>query len=384
MSRFLSLYEEYVSKRTDAPKEFGHAAGLTCLSAVTIGNRWLTSGLHPNLYVLLVGPSSRDRKSTSIELMVDILRDVAEKRMGPSDGTPEGLMHHMRRKRPPAVGNNKLLLTYSEFGHTLASAQRTYSSGLGPLLCQLYDGTSITRVRSGVKPLKVVDPRVSLIGGCAYGMLEKYVSAVDWEGGFFARIIFVRGLTRPNSFPSIPDLNEAERSLLRMKLADLIQELEATQGAMALLPETKSLYEDFIRSIPDESGDPAIVAHRERLINTIPKLALLYQVDEDPKCSIGLSAMRKAIWFGGTAWASFRDTYMRSSGHPRARLMRRLWRLVDESGGTIAKRDLMRSCHLALHEFQPTLEQMRDTGIICFTTLPDGRLAVKLLEPYQD
>lgn len=383
MSRFLAHYESYVSKRTDAPREFGHAAGLACLSTIALGRRHLSSGAHPNLFILLVGPSSRDRKSTSISLAMDLIGEVDEKRIGPSDATPEGLMFHMRRKTA-GTQKNQIIVPYSEFGNTLATAKRTYAAGMGALMCQLYDGETIVRAKSGKRPLTVDKPRFSMLGGVSYGMLEKYVEAVDWEGGFFARIVFVEGKTRSHKFSSVPDSNRAERDVVRMKLTDLAAELDATPGQMMVSLDARMMYDEFVRRIPDTEGDPAIVAQRERLLNTVMKFALLYAIDENPHGGITSSAMEKAIGFGGFAWESFRVSYSRSSGHPRARLLRKIWRVIFTSPDGIDFRSLYRTCHLNIHEVHPIIEQLKDMKIIGVEQTQDSGVRLRCLIPFEE
>ena len=230
MSRFLAPYMQYVAQRTDAPVEFGAAAGLMCLSGITMGRRWLPSGLHPNIYMLLVGPSSRDRKSTSISLAMDILEDVEPQRIGPNDFTSEGLVSRMRTTKDSDPENSKMVIAIPEFGTYLTGAKKNYMLGGSTLLCQLYDGDTVSRARAK-DTIIVKRPRVSLIGGCAHGMLEKYVEGVDWEGGFFARMLFILGKTKTHDFNTLPTKNDAARDVVRAALKDLSNELKAQQGA---------------------------------------------------------------------------------------------------------------------------------------------------------
>lgn len=364
MSRFLVPYMQYVAQRTDAPAEFGHAAGLVCLSGVAMGRRWLTSGLHPNLYTLLVGPSSRDRKSTSIGLAMDILEEVEPQRVGPNDFTSEGLVARMRTTKTSDPEAARMVIPIPEFGTYLAAGKKSYMAGASTLLCQLYDGDTVSRARAK-DTLMVKHPRVSLIAGCAHGMLEKYVEGVDWEGGFFARMLFVLGKTKTHDFSRIPSRNEAARDVVRAALIDISNVLKAIPGPHVMTAEADQHYEEYIKSIPDHTGDQATVAQRERLLNTIPKLALLYQIDDNPSAPIGMQAVQAAIAFTQHAWESFKYAYGLSAGSTKTKLAKRVWKKISNSQERIMRRrDVLRAFTINLGELLPVIDELKKLGAI--------------------
>lgn len=389
MSRFLQQFESYFAHRTDAPPEFGHAGGLMALSTIALGRRWLTTGIHPNVYFLLVGPSSRDRKSTSIGLAMRMVEHVLPDRIGPSDFTPEGLLFRMRKKAG-VKPRNKMIIALSEFGQHLATSQKSYGGGLGALMCQLYDGETIERARSGKKTLLVINPRLNMFGGCAYGMLEKYCAPVDWEGGFFARMCFIKAEDKPRpAYASIPVPIQAMEDACRAALTDLNNELKANVGAMSLSAPALQLYESSVHNIPDTSGDVAVVAQRERLLNAIPRFALLYQIDDNPAIQIQPAAMQKAIDFAMKAWATFELTYKRCSGTLRSRFTQKIWKAISDEGNSgLGRRDLARKFNANLDDLQVACKLLLDLGIVKLETitvkdhLNQSRQVYKILEPF--
>lgn len=340
------------------------------LSTIALGRRWLNTGIHPNIYFLLVGPSSRDRKSTSIGLAMKMIEYVLPDRIGPSDFTPEGLLFRMRKKAG-IKPRNKMIIALSEFGQHLAASQKSYGGGLGALMCQLYDGETIERARSGKKTLQVVSPRLNMFGGCAYGMLEKYCSPVDWEGGFFARMCFIKAEDKARTaYPSIPVPIKAMEDACKASLLDLSNELKANPGEMALSPLALQAYEAAVHSIPDLSGDVAVVAQRERLLNAIPRFALLYQIDEDPSKPIQPAAMDKAITFAMKAWVTFTTTYGRCVGTGRQRLFKKLWKTIQDAKEVgIPRRDLQRKFNLNVEDLTQGLKILIDGQYIKIETV---------------
>lgn len=386
MSRFLAHYEAYVAKITDAPTEFGHATGLAILSAIALRRRWLNrgTGIYPNLFMLLTADSSKDRKSTSVKLGLDLLREVDPKRIGPTDFTPEGLMTVMRKK-PGKLPRNCLLLPMSEFGNFLATTN-TYAAGNSSFLCQLYDGETIERSRAGKKPSLIINPRVSLLGAVAHGMLIEYAKKEDWTTGFFARFLFVTpGPVRPPRMDSPPPRNPQDIMAAKVALMLLKDELEksaAGGGAMGVSALAESLYKQFAMGFDVAAQDDNVFAPaRERLLNACWKLAMLYQIDLDPNADISGLAMEKAIIFCRKSWDSFGKVYGRAGGSERSRFAMKLWRRLWTDGGQegLQKRALYRACHMRLEDFKPAIEELRSLSAVVDVVI-DGKPGLKAVE----
>lgn len=362
MSRFLAAYQAYMSKATDAPKSFVMAGGLACLSTIALSRRWLNkgNGVRPNVFLMLTADSSKNRKSFSVDTPVELLRDVEEDRVGPKDFTSEGLIFTMR-KRPKGKSRNKLILPISEFGRYLAAAQ-SYAASTGAMLCDLYDGDDYERVRSGKRPLFVEKPRLSMLAAVAYGMLEKFADPKDWITGFFARIVWVMPETDPNRvrYFNQPAKPTAERDIAKAALIDLREELRASKGAMAVSAQADAVFDAFAKPFAaQEVNDPVLEAQRERLLNTIWKVAMLFQIDENPQHPVGPQAMSYAIWFAQQAWTSFQKIYAKTASSPFIKLAHRVHHVAWHADGhTIPMREIYRTLHLSAEHLARVLDML--------------------------
>lgn len=369
MSRFLAAYQTFMSKATDAPKSFVVAGGLACLSTIALGRRWLNrgNGVRPNVFLMLTADSSKNRKSFSVDTPIELLRDVEEERVGPKDFTSEGLIFTMRKRKGPLKSRNKLILPISEFGRYLAAAQ-SYAASTGAMLCDLYDGDDYERVRSGKRPLYIEKPRLSMLAAVAYGMLEKFADPKDWITGFFARIVWVMPEADPNRvrYFNQPTKPTAERDLAKAALIDLREELRGSVGAMTVSAQADAAFDAFAKPFASqETNDPVLEAQRERLLNTIWKIATLFQIDENPQHPIGPQAMGYAIWFAQQAWDSFQKIYARTASSPFAKLQRRIHQHVFDAGTVgISRREVYRSLHLQAEHFDRALDSMIKNGTI--------------------
>lgn len=344
MSRFLAAYNDLFMKSTDGCLEYAQASGLSCLSAIALSRRWIDrgSGIHPNLYMLLVGESSRDRKSTSIKMARQLIDKTESERVGPADFTAEGLVFHMRKKK---VGHsrNRLLLPIEEFGTLLASTG-SYNVGLGATLCALYDGENYSRVRSGKRPVHVEKPRLSLIGGCAYGMLEAYANPREWTTGLFARFLFVTPQHTRERFAVQPNTPPGERDIALKALQELNRYLKDNRCPMKSTPDADQVIREFSGSFP-ETDDPAAIAQRERLINATWKLALLFQIDENPETHIGEQAAHFACYLASQSWKSFLKIRELTDIDQIGKMQQRVLRLIEATGTRgLPRGDLHKIC----------------------------------------
>jgi len=384
MSQFLAAFERYAVTVTDAPMDFLHAAGLACLSTVSLSRRWIDrgTGIHPNLFLMLLAGSSADRKSTAVKLAVDLLEKVEKGRVGPTDFSGEGLISSLAA-RGDAKPKTRIILPISEFGNYLATASRQHGSTLSPTLCQIYDGDSFSRSRSGKPVQRIVKPRVSMLGGVAFGMLAKYGDPTDWVTGFYARILWIMPSQRRPRFAIIPEPDRAAERAAQESLADLRLQLKSAPRPIGVDPAALRACEEFTTSIPEDHLDPAAAATRERLINAVWKLALLYQVDLDHNAPISRQAMDNAIQFAKRAWSSFTVAYGASSGSPLGRNANRIWAAAGNTGNFTPQRELYRALHIAVDEFSAAAQVLITLGVVR-QRVKDRQKGIEVLEPYAE
>lgn len=366
MSRFLAAYQTLFSKSTDAPREFGHAGALNCLSGIALGRRWIDrgGGIRPNLYMMLVAGSSSDRKSTSVRLSMNLLEAVAPERVGPDDFTAEGLLKYMRPRKGKGKTRNKLVLGIEEFGQTLA-AKGSYAETLGATLCKLYDGSDFTRVRATSQMLTISKPRIGVFAAVAYGMLEQFADPREWATGFYSRFLFVTPLFWGPKYTTVPPTAKHEFDAARLALASLQDELKQAPGPMAVLPSAEQLHAQYAASFPNFDDNPIWAAQRERTLYSVWKLAMLYQIDDDPHAPISPYAMDSAITFARRSWRGFKKIHAATASDEFSRLANKISDRIRESGTEgFAKREILRSFNLTVGKLVPILDTLVKMGAV--------------------
>ena len=116
---FLRSYVEYASTTTDANIAYHVAAGLSILSQTVPTDFCVpyASPLWGNMFSLIVGDSSKSRKTASINVAQRILRDAIPGSVGEVPGSQEGLYEGLRAQP-------RQLIIYGEFGEFLAKAEQ--------------------------------------------------------------------------------------------------------------------------------------------------------------------------------------------------------------------------------------------------------------------
>jgi len=133
-SGWLRRYVGHGVKQTNAPAVYHMGIALALLGATTplqFGASYAGT-MRANNYVLLVGRSGHERKTTSLNIGVDILKEAASPLIGHYPGSPEGLVESLQ-KRPSQ------LIPMGEFGRFLSSAQKGYFEPAKTLITDIWD-----------------------------------------------------------------------------------------------------------------------------------------------------------------------------------------------------------------------------------------------------
>lgn len=183
---FLEKFQEYVKEFCDAPSLHITMMGYLTL-ATTIGQAMYYRHGHrkfyPNLWVFLIGPSTRTRKSTMLSVSQSLLRKVDPKLSLPNDYTPEALLEQLSLT-PQGCFFHSEFITFSE------NLERSYMAGTKGLLMDLYDCPSeYTKARKG-KEYVVKDVTINMGLASTKELFKKRSTELDLESGWYARFLF--------------------------------------------------------------------------------------------------------------------------------------------------------------------------------------------------
>jgi hypothetical protein len=202
-SGWLKAYIAYGQRRTDAPVTFHEAAGLVVLSAV-IGRRAVlhlgVGDIYPNVWVLILAPSSLYRKSTALDLARDLIEAVDAECLAPDDFTPQRFVAVLAEH-----DGQPLVLVRDEFSGFYEGLTRLdFQTGLKETLCMAYDGRPFRREKMKPRRRRDVDeigddgawcfaarqPFLSILAGSTPSRFYDIARPGDVTSGFLARFAF--------------------------------------------------------------------------------------------------------------------------------------------------------------------------------------------------
>jgi len=264
---FVTAYIEYASKQTDAPTEYHESAALSLLALATSHCKAelapYPTGLSSNLYVSLVGTTTRSRKSTAQKIAGDIAKAVSPGSILPNRATPEALIKALAGK-----SGIPTIWMPDEFGVSLAEIyNRDYLKSLEELLLTLYAGEDYTYERS-MDVLRIREPHLSILAAGTPESIGR-AGATAAESGLLPRfaVVYPKVLPTPRVVTTTPEGLAVERASLISRLQQIMQwanthkEITFDQEALSILNEAE------LRLVNSSGG--------QRLPTMLYKVALL-------------------------------------------------------------------------------------------------------------
>lgn len=287
---FIETYFNYASPLTDAPSDFHHFTALTIMASA-IGKRvyipFGASRIYPNLWTVLIAPSSFYRKTTAIGIGRKILHQACPDALFPNEFTPEALMDSLEK-------NPTGLFIWSEFGGALANFERSYMVGTKELFTDLYDSPpEYKRLLKG-KEYSIKDPCLNILTASTGEWFSSRIKEGDVKGGFLARFLYIPAYKKTKRIGIPPEPN-AE---LGRQLTFILQQYRKLNGK-ADISKIKSLYDSWLFELEDslhgEAKQEILSGFYTRLSIYTLKIALLYQISMDGEIAISPNSLGRAI-----------------------------------------------------------------------------------------
>lgn len=219
---FIQEYIEWAKELGDAAEQYHQAGALVLLSSLIAGNVRLPTSfgtIKPNLWFMILADTTLTRKSTAMDVAMDLLEEVDSSTILATDGSIEGLMGSLAtRPGKPSV------FLRDEFSGLLESmTKKDYYAGMAETLTKLYDGKLQKRVLKK-EVTEVKDPCLVIFAG---GIKNKVCQLLTYEhvgSGFLPRFVFI---TAESDVTKVKPLGPPTRqdTTGREKLLDFLRRL---------------------------------------------------------------------------------------------------------------------------------------------------------------
>ncbi len=361
-SGFLAEYFSYAEPLTDAPTQFHIPIALCTLSTVVGNNIFLQIGdkrLYPNIWALILAPSSTHRKSSSIQIGLNLIRQVDRSLVLPNEFSIESFLEHLALQ-------SQGILSYSEFSSLLEVCQRSYMIGLKSILADLYDCRPWFTRKLKKSEFTIENGCLSLIGASTIDWLIEGLREGDIRGGFMARFLYFPSSEKTKSLPIPPKADELQKQELVRNLVELRQ----IKGEMELSKEARACFEDwYVQNEKDLVGEvrsDLLSSFFNRLPDYCWKIAMLYTVLVHGDLTISGEAVSRAIALIEYLKSSIRrlvDEEFEFTEEGRNK--KKLYRIIKDHASRnfpIDHSTLLRNSHIPARKFKEAINTLYEEG----------------------
>ena len=277
---FTHLY----SQNIESPPVFLYLSFLCCLGSILAGRLNLKSerNFQTRLYLLLLGESANERKSTSIDTAVDFFRELFPNTLHTcwGVGSAEGLQSKINE-----TPGGRVLLCADEF-KALINKCRIEGSVLLPCLNTLFE-KNYYESRTKNSDIKVNNAYLSLLAASTTATYENIWTSQFIDIGFPNRIFIVPGMGK-KMFPLPQKIPFNKKQEIASKVSSIIQMVN--EGLeIQITPEAESEYSRWYFSLAEEN-----TIHTKRLDTYCLRFMPLLAINEK-KDKVDLGIVKKAI-----------------------------------------------------------------------------------------
>jgi len=402
------IFKEYLEQfagNCEAPPEFIASSLLTAIAG-TIGNRAILRighGIRPNLFTLLLGPSTFARKSSSMNIGLNPLRALSNKIKSqyikdkdeydielenwlaksrqdrgsrpikprdrsiiyPNDLTPEQMLEKM-------VDRPDGLFCFGEMGKFLARMKSSYGIGLKEVFTELYDfpdGEKYIKETKASGNVCIENPCPSLLGASTFQWLQEHLHDSDLLSGFLARFCFVVKREYPKVLVSLPLYFKATEDWIA--IFDYLNSLQRIEFELCV--KAREIYDQWYKKFVPEAISEAVLLHSSlgRLTDVCHKIAMINHVIDLARTDIPHPFVIQAISYERAfPWIEFfaenvKGCYQELTQRTNLKelkvleIIRTRGRVVGKGKRQLSRSETFKNAHLTKKEGEEIIETLK-------------------------
>ena len=292
---FITKYIQYAALRTDAPLDAHEALAFGILSAlagpfVTLPIATAVKGWRLTLWLLYLVNSTVGRKSTTLDLAVDVVRTVlGETALIHWEGSPQGLLQRLQTRDGQAS-----VFVRDEYSGLMAGMNRGgHLAGLPQLLIKGFDGSVLENVRTRKRGPdgdthsdtdRVDSPYLVQFAAAPWDAFTERATIDNVLDGFLARFVMVMGSASERELPMITDAIRTAGSAVydqARAYADRARSIQQVAIEPVVLARQWQVEQDYRRRAESSARPDAAGPSLKRLAETALKLSALLAIEED-------------------------------------------------------------------------------------------------------
>lgn len=290
----LKAYAEYTSE-SDSPQIFHMWMCLSTIAGAAQRKIFMQSqhfSVYPNMYILLVSPPGRGKKTSALRSSKHLLEEVMpEVNFAAESGSMEALFEIFLDIQHPT--HQSLTLYSMELGTLMA----TNPASMIDFLTDIYDGnknfTRATIKGGGKKTIKA--PFLNLIAGTTPKWLGEHLGLIALEGGLIARcvIAYSEDLLLNNAWPEAsPKFDK-----LRKEIINDLSVIATIFGEVKFAPDALEWYSEWYldKSRYPLVSDPRTAGYFDRKHIHLLKVAMSLSLSYKDELVLELEDLHRAL-----------------------------------------------------------------------------------------
>lgn len=389
---FIDRYVRWAVKLGDAAEQYHHAGAFIILSALLAGTVRLPTSfgtVMPNLWFMLLADTTLTRKSTAMDIAMDLVDQVDDNLLLATDGSLEGLMQSLEI-RP---GKPSVFLRDEVSGLIESMTRKDYMAGMAEALTKLYDGKTMKRVLKR-ETVTVREPCLLFFAGGIKTRVQSLLTLEHVASGFVPRFIFITAesdVSRLQPLGPPTQENLAERDELVDELTDIYHRYVYDQEVI-LKGKTIGISESRVfATLTDDAwqrynileatllyagvnaDQPDIMTPvYDRLAKSILKASVLIAAanvkDERHEVTVTLQDLLVAIRYGNI-WRDYSNDIVNGIGRSANEIMlQRIMQTIRRHPGT-TRAKLMQWYHLEARQAEIIFATLEQRGLIVATRM---------------
>lgn len=277
LPNWLLAYQEY-TQMSEAPPSFHLWVGLGTIMGAAQRKIYMRTeyfDVHSNMFVVLVGPPGKVKKSTALRIGKRLLKEVPGIHFTTSATSAASLIEQMAAIT--ARDHQSMTAFSSELGTFLSVDM----AAMTDFLTDIWDGDPDWDKQTRKKGVETINaPWLSLLAGTTPQWMGDNMSKTIVEGGLVARCIFIHENQRVLKSP-FPKGTERHK-ILRKALVNDLTHISALNGEFTFSPEAEKFYDEWYMNpvrFPD-SDDPRIMGYFDRKHVHVLKVAMALSLAE--------------------------------------------------------------------------------------------------------
>lgn len=340
LGNWIEAYREFTAG-TESPAVFHLWVAIGTLAAAAQRKVKMESGhydIHSNMYIILVAPPGKARKSTALRVGKRLLAKMKEFGQPVNFSTQASSVAALVKQMSSIPNREHQSLT--AFSSELGSLLGSKSIEMTDFLVDIYDcepDWDKQTLQRGLE--KISHPWFNLLGATTPQWLGDNLSKTAVEGGFVARTVFVYEDTR--LLVAFPELTPEQRALERALIKDLAH-IATIKGSFVFSEEGKKYYKDWYEDPNRLAGntDYRIGGYYERKHIHVLKVAMALSLAAKDELVLLPEEIKAAVMLLDSIEPGMHKAFSAVGGNIQGTVLERLRSWIRERGKVTYKQVL--------------------------------------------